>query len=279
MTAAIDNDQFGRLSSFISAELGIKMPESKKTMLAGRLSKRLRALRFDGFGQYCDYLFGPEGRTEELVHLINAVTTNKTDFFREPAHFDYLTSTVVPELQGRLAEEGRRTLSLWSAGCSTGEEPYTLAMILAEYAARHGGMPFEILATDISQRVLEAARRAIYPRERVAAVEQRYRHRYLLRGKGSRAAEVRIVPELRRLVRFGRLNFMDETFNLPNRVDIIFCRNVIIYFDKATQQRLMHKFARCMNRQGFLFLGHSETLHGYDTPFRQVAPTVYRYNG
>ena len=276
MTAMLKNSEFQQLSSFIYSQLGIKMPESKITMLSGRLAKRLRALDIPTFKTYCEFLFSPKGQEEEMVHLVNAVTTNKTDFFREPSHFDYLVATTLPTLEKARSFDARRPLRVWSAGCSTGEEPYTLAMVLSEKMERTPGYRFEIIATDISTRVLDIARRAVYPWERIEPVSMVYRKKYLLKGRDRRNPEVRITPEVRRLVRFGRLNFMEDDFCLPEMMDVIFCRNVIIYFDKKTQERLMHKFSRYLNRGGYLFLGHSESLHGYDTPFQQVAPTIYR---
>jgi chemotaxis protein methyltransferase CheR len=276
MSAILSTQDFRKLSSLIYNELGIKMPETKSTMLTGRLSKRLRALGLGSFSQYCEFLFSPKGLEEEMVHLINAVTTNKTDFFREPSHFQYLTGKTIPVLQQEQRFSARNPLRIWSAGCSTGEEPYTLAMVLSEFQESQPGFRFEILASDISTRVLSIAKRAVYPMERIEPVSGMHRKKFMLRGKDQRNPEVRIVPELRRLIRFGRLNFMDEEFGLPEMVNIIFCRNVIIYFDKQTQEKLMCKFSRYLHRGGYLFLGHSESLHGYQTPFVQIAPTIYR---
>ncbi|MDD2463865.1 MAG: chemotaxis protein CheR [Desulfobulbus sp.] len=276
MDAILNSRDFHQLSSLIYNELGIKMPESKNTMLTGRLGKRLRALGLGNFSQYCDFLFSPKGLEVEMVHLINAITTNKTDFFREPSHFDYLTNTALTVLQQQHRFSSRNPFKIWSAGCSTGEEPYTLAMVLSEFQESQPGFRFEILATDISTRVLGIAKRAVYPMERIDPVSNMHRKKYLLRGKDRRNPEIRIAPELRRLIHFGRLNFMDDDFGLPEMVHIIFCRNVIIYFDKETQERLMQKFSRYLHPGGYLFLGHSESLHGYQTPFVQVAPTIYR---
>ena len=276
MDVTLSKHDFQQLSSFIYTNLGIKMPAAKSTMLTGRLSKRLRALELSSFSEYCDFLFSPEGQEAELVHLINVITTNKTDFFREPSHFDYLTQTALPTLRKVHNFAGRNGLKVWSAGCSTGEEPYTLAMVLAEVQASQPGFKFDILATDISTRVLDIARRAVYPMGLIEPVANQLCKKYLLKGVNNKNPQVRIVPELRKRVRFGRLNFMDENFGLPEKVDIIFCRNVIIYFDKQTQEKLMLKFCRFLNQGGYLFLGHSESLHGYDTPLVQVAPTIYR---
>jgi chemotaxis protein methyltransferase CheR len=279
MSNILSRNDFTRLSSFIYTELGIKMPETKMTMLTGRLSKRLRALGLASFGDYCNFLFTPQGLEAEMVHLINAVTTNKTDFFREPGHFDFLTQNALPALQKHQAFNSRRPFKIWSAGCSTGEEPYTLAMVLNDFSEQQRDFRFEILATDISTRVLEVARRAVYPLDRIDPVTPVHRKKYLLKGRDKHNPQIRIVSDLRRQIRFGRLNFMVDDFGLPDPVDIIFCRNVIIYFDRPTQEKLMIKFCRYLNPGGFLFLGHSESLHGYETPLIQVAPTVYRKRG
>lgn len=276
MNDFLSQKDFERLSNFIYGNFGIKMPESKKSMLKGRLSKRLRALKILDFAAYCDYLFSEQGQEEELVHLINAVTTNKTDFFREPSHYEYLTETTVPQLLHTYNYGKGNPIKIWSAGCSTGEEPYTLAMVMSEIQQSRPGLSYEILATDISTKVLEIAKRAVYPVEKIDPIDYRSRKKYLLKSKEKSRNEVRIVPELRKKVSFGRLNFMAENFGLPGTVDIIFCRNVIIYFDKQTQEELMNKFCRYLNRGGYLFIGHSESLQGYETPLSQVAPTIYR---
>jgi chemotaxis protein methyltransferase CheR len=272
----LSKQDFHQLSAFIYSELGIKMSDGKITMLTGRLSRRLRALNLSSFGEYCDFLFSPEGLEKELIHLVNAVTTNKTDFFREPGHFDYLTGTTIPVLQKQQRFDTRNRLKIWSAGCSTGEEPYTLSMVLTDFMAKKAGFDFDILATDISSRVLEMARRAVYPIQQAKPITAPFRKKYLLKGRDEKNPQVRIVPEIRQKIRFGRLNFMADDFGLPSKVDVIFCRNVIIYFDKPTQEKLMQKFCRYLKPDGYLFLGHSESLHGYDTTLEQVAPTIYR---
>ncbi|WP_425325950.1 CheR family methyltransferase [Oceanidesulfovibrio marinus] len=263
---------FERFSQFIYGEVGIKMPISKKTMLEARLQKRLRYLKIEDYHSYCEFLFSSEGMQRELPHLIDVVTTNTTDFFREPKHFEFLSDTVLPLLAPRL---GPRPLTVWSAGCSTGMEPYTLAMVLSEFAGTRTSFTFSILATDISTQALEKAVTAIYEEERVLPVPSMLKSKYLLRSKDRSKRLVRIVPELRKLIRFRRLNFMEDfTFKRP--LDIIFCRNVIIYFDRPTQEVLFQKFCRCLAAGGFLFIGHSESLSGMDLPLKQVAPTIYQ---
>jgi chemotaxis protein methyltransferase CheR len=268
---SLSSKEFLRLKDFIYDHCGIKITDPKRTMLEARLRKRLRSLGIESFALYCDYLFSPEGMDEELTHMIDQVTTNKTDFFREPSHFDYLVRTALPELAA-----SKRTIVVWSAGCSTGEEPYTLAMVLNEFADAHPGTGFAILATDISTRVLEKASLAVYDEEAVAPIPPEVKKKYLLRSKDKTKSLYRVIPGLREHVRFRQLNLMDGDFGFREQMDIIFCRNVIIYFDKPTQERLIKRFCTYLSARGYLFMGHSETLLGMDLPLTQVAPTVYR---
>jgi len=269
----MDDRIFERFSEFIKAELGIKMPASKKTLLEARLQKRLRELSMSTHEEYCDYLFSPNGMEEELVNLVDVVTTNTTDFFREPKHFEMLSGTVLPELVSRGGSG--RNVNIWSAGCSSGEEPYTLAMVLSEFARQNSGFTFSILATDISTQVLRMAVRAIYSESKIAPIPAEYRKRYLLRSRDRSKGIVRIAPEARSHVRFRRLNFMEE-FSFDGQLDVIFCRNVVIYFDRQTQEMLFTRFCRKLKVGGYLFIGHSESLAGMPLPLELVAPTVYR---
>jgi chemotaxis protein methyltransferase CheR len=262
---------FLKLKEFIYTESGIKITDLKKTMLEGRLQKRLKSLKMRSFSQYCDYLFSPEGIENELTNMIDQVTTNKTDFFREPSHYDYLTSRALPEVT-----RTKKRAMVWSAGCSSGEEPYTLAMVIMEYIDGHRGLDFLVLATDISTRVLEKAKNAIYEHEKIEPIPHVLRRKYLLRSKDKEKDLYRVAPALRRHVQFRRLNFMSSDFGFREKVDIIFCRNVIIYFDKSTQEKLLNKFCNYLSPDGYIFMGHSETLFGMDVPLVQVAPTVYR---
>ncbi|MEF2145892.1 MAG: protein-glutamate O-methyltransferase CheR [Desulfovibrionaceae bacterium] len=269
---SLSNKDFQLLAELITTQLGIKMPPGKKTMLEARLHKRLRTLSMSSYSEYLAYLFDEEGQRDELPHLFDAVTTNTTHFFREPKHFDVLCNSVLPQLLPRL---GGRPLRVWSAGCSTGEEPYTLAMVLSMYAERVGGLRFDILATDISTRVLETALRAVYVMDKIADIPAESQRRYLLRSRDRAKRLVRIVPELRESVRFRKLNFM-EPFHLDQPRDVVFCRNVVIYFDRETQEQLFRRIAGQIVPGGFLFIGHSESLAGMDVPLQAVAPTVYR---
>jgi chemotaxis protein methyltransferase CheR len=267
--------QFLRLSEFIRGQSGIKMPQVKKVMLEARLQKRLRSLRMATFRDYCEHLFNsPEGGSE-LVHMLDAVTTNKTDFFREPVHFQHLSEAILPEFSAADRGSGR-PFTVWSAGCSTGEEPYTLAMVLNEFGVQNRNFRFSLLATDISTKVLEKAKTGIYEQDRVETVPLHLRQKYLMRSRDRGKKLVRIVPELRSAVSFQRVNLMDEGFVLPEPADAIFCRNVIIYFERVTQAELLGRLCRSLKQGGHLFLGHSETVHGFDLPLDRVTSTVYR---
>jgi len=267
----LSDRDFNRFSAFIYETCGIKLPPIKKTMLSARLQKRLRQLRLESFSAYLDYVLSPEGQAKELCHMIDVVSTNKTDFFREAKHFDVMTNLVLPDFAQRMTHSPHKTLRVWSAGCSSGEEPYTLAMVLDEFFSRYPGLDYTILATDICTEVLAKAEEAIYTDEVVAPVSPGRRNKYLMKGKGTYKGFHRVVPELRRKVKFERLNFMDRDFRIEKKMDIIFCRNVIIYFDKKTQCALFEKFYRQFSSHGYLFTGHSETLEGIGDRMDRVA--------
>ncbi len=274
--AQMSSELFNRLSDFIYTESGIKMPLSKKTMLEARLQKRLRAIGINSFGEYCNYLFSPEGIANELVNMIDVVTTNKTDFFREPQHFSYLLEHVLPDLINTKGSGIRRPFMIWSAACSSGEEPYTLAMVLDEFSHKAQGFHYTVLATDISTRMLDKAKEAIYDEDRVQPVPVELKRKYLMRSKDRALRQVRIVPELRAQVRFRRLNFMAGDFGMREKMDVIFCRNVLIYFDRPTQEKVINRLCEHLRPGGYLFTGHSETISGMDVPLETVANTVSR---
>ncbi|HTX35229.1 MAG TPA: CheR family methyltransferase [Bryobacteraceae bacterium] len=265
---------FERLRSLIHAECGIHLSGEKKTMLEIRLRRRLQNLQLSSCAEYCNFVFAPGGKDQELVHLIDAVTTNKTDFFREPDHFEFLATRVLPDLDARNGAD-RRSL-VWSAGCSTGEEPYTLAMVLSEYAQGHAGFRFSVLATDISTAVLAKARLGVFKAEAVKPVRENLRRKYVMRSRDPGADQVRIVPELRAKVEFRRMNFMDAGHALPAPPEIVFCRNVIIYFDRPTQLRVLERLTRQLAPGGYFFSGHSESLQNMGLPLVAVGPAIYR---
>lgn len=274
--ATMKNSDFTRLSSYIYEHCGIKMPEGKKQMVEGRLRKRLRELKMASFEEYLDHVFYTDQGKKEIIKMIDEITTNKTDFFREPNHFDILKSQVLPTLANETGAGVDRPFRIWSAGCSTGEEPYTMAMELSDYVASNTYFRFNIIASDLSTKVLKHAKNAVYEDAKVADIPLDTKRKYLLKHKNRNKKLVRIVPELRSKIRFMRLNFMDNDYGHEELMDVIFCRNVIIYFDKQTQEKILRKQLRYLRKGGFLFLGHSETLHGLDISLESFAPTVYR---
>jgi chemotaxis protein methyltransferase CheR len=268
---------FERIAELIGREVGIRLPPGKRLMVEGRLRRRLRALELQNFDFYCRYLFSGNGMQAELPHLINVVTTNKTDFFREPEHFNLMRTTLVPSLLAARSGPQPPLLKVWSAAASTGAEAYTAAMVLDDLSRHNKAFRFAILGTDVSTEVLETGRRAIYPADQIMPVPRDYQSRYLLwpRRRGLRS-EVRIVPELRRLVRFERLNLMDQSYPYDRDVDIILLRNVLIYFDKSDQAAVISRLVGHLRPGGYLLLGHSESMIGTSVPVRQVAPAVFQ---
>jgi len=265
---------FKRLAVFITSELGIKMPDIKRTMLQSRLQKRVHDLQKPSFKEYLDFVFSKEGASEKIV-MMDIVTTNKTDFFRESLHFSFLEDSVLP---GYIKESGKQFLKVWSAGCSSGEEPYTIAMVLTELREKYRDFDFHITGSDISTRMLRKAETAIYAEERVAPVSDSFKRKYLLKSKNDDSKTVRIVPELRSKVSFSKLNFMDDQYSLNDQFDIIFCRNVLIYFDRKTQEDVINKLCVKLKPGGYFFLGHSESITNYNVPLKQVKSTVFIKN-
>ena len=265
---------FNRLSRFILDEFGIKLSPVKKTMLQGRLQKRLRALNINSYKEYIDFIFSNEGKSQELIHMIDVVTTNKTDFFRENNHFEFLQSHILPEFMAKT--RGRDTYRVWSAGCSSGEEPYTMAIVLQEFARENPGFHYSIFATDISTQVLSKAASAIYPMERVNVVPMALKKKYFLKSKDKEKPSVRVVSELRNKVTFQRLNFMDNYYKIELKFDAIFCRNVLIYFDKTTQEKVISKQLLNLKKESHYFLGHSESIMNMQLPLKQIRPTVFK---
>jgi chemotaxis protein methyltransferase CheR len=273
----LTDQDYARISSLIGNQVGIKLPPAKRIMVEGRLRKRIRSLGFSGFDAYCRNLFDGSGMAAELPFLINAVTTNKTDFFREPEHFDCLVNTIVPSLLAERRGTGQPVLKMWSAASSNGAEAYTIAMVLADLASARSDFRFSILGTDISTSVLAQAERAVYPVEMIAPVPADKLSRYVMHARkpGTRN-EVRIVPELRRLVQFARLNLMDKSYPFDRDVDVVFLRNVLIYFDKKDQEAVITRLVGHLRTGGYLLLGHSESMIGTNLSMRQVAPAVFQ---
>jgi chemotaxis protein methyltransferase CheR len=262
-------ESFARFAEFITHELGIKMSDSKMAMVQSRLLRRVRHLQLDSLEQYVEFFFRNH---DEREHFINAITTNKTDFFREADHFAFLTGTALPSLVRGTACH----VKVWSAGCSSGEEPYTLAIILSEFGRQCSGFDFSLLATDVSTVVLERARKGIYTEEQVDPIPAPLKDRYLLRSKDPQQKLVRVAPALRQRISFHRLNFMDESYPVKDRFDVIFFRNVLIYFDRKTQESVVNKLCRHLVPGGFLFVGHSESLGGMNIPLSRVRTSIFQ---
>nr|WP_319493391.1 CheR family methyltransferase [uncultured Desulfobacter sp.] len=275
----LDMVDFRRLGDYIHTELGIKMPDAKRGMVESRLRKRLNALNISSYEEYCDYLFSPHGQKNELTFFINQITTNKTDFFRESRQFVFLSQKALPKIVSSISPGGTRKLNVWSAACSRGHEPYTLAMVLAEYAEQHNNIDFCILGTDISTAVLHVAQKAVYAHDEIEPVPMALRKKYFLRSKDRSKNLVRIVPQLRNKVKLLRLNLMSKSYASIEKMDIIFCRNVMIYFEKKTQYQILQRLLTHLRPGGFLFMGHSEVIQHAQFPLKSIETTIYQKDG
>jgi len=268
--------EFAAFRELVHRETGIALGPHKRALLEARLTKRLRALGLATFSAYHDHLRAHDATGEERRRFVNAITTNETAFFREPAHFEHLTTTWLPARHARAAA-GERRLRAWSAACSTGEEPYSIAMTLLDGLDDPRRMDVRILASDIDTDVLERAAAGIYPTDSVGRVPERVLRRHFLRGVGARDGMVRVRQEVRDLVTFRRLNFLDEPWPIRTRFDLIFCRNVLMYFDRPMQARLVARLERMLEPHGLLVLGHAENLLGLASDMRRVTSTIYRH--
>lgn len=248
---------------------GILVPDDKFDMFYSRLSKRLRALGLTTFKEYCQLLKSqPE---DEFTEFINAITTNLTSFFREKHHFDYVVKNVLPDLLKKNAID--KSIKVWSAGCSSGEEPYSLAMILKENVPSN--WEIKILATDLDTNMLATAVEGIYNLDRLQGVDEQRLQRWFQKGSGTQSNKVRVKQELRQCIQFKYLNLMQE-WPMTGYFDFIFCRNVLIYFDKETKLKLAHRYAQLLKDGSYLFIGHSESLHQLDTDFMLIGNTIYK---
>lgn len=266
-TAELNHSQFQEISRIVYHQCGINLKSGKEALVRARLLKRLRALQMPSVRAYMD-LIGSEAGKSEINTLIDVMTTNKTSFFRESAHFDYLADVVLP------ASDHSR-LRFWSAACSSGEEPYTLAMVLRESIPSIDQKDVLILSTDISNRMLETARAGVYSQERLAGVPRALVQKYFERSAAHGAQTLRVGPALRKLVRLAPLNLM-QPWPMKGPFNVIFCRNVMIYFDRPTQQGLVNRFYDLLAPGGYLFVGHSEGLSGIRHAFQYMKPAVYR---
>lgn len=264
-----DFNYFRRL---IKEHAGIELSDAKRDMVYGRLTKRLRALDMTVFKDYCNYLEDPSN-DEEFTNFINSLTTNLTSFFREQHHFDYLKNTLFPEIAKKNYQS--RKIRIWSAGCSTGEEPYSIAITVKEFFPESAGWDVKILATDLDTNVIETAANGVYKNERVEGLPKNMLQRWFHKGKGSKEGLVVVSSELKELIYFKQLNLMGD-WPMKGQFDLIFCRNVVIYFNKDTQKTLVGRYADNMIDNGHLFLGHSESLYKVSDRFKLIGNTIYQ---
>ena len=274
MACELKDIDFGKIRSLVYEQCGINLHEGKKELVKARLNKRLKQGNFNSFADYYHFVTTDEG-VSELVTMIDSLSTNLTSFFRENSHFQKLRE-IVPNMTGT-TNNGRRVskLRVWSAGCSTGEEPYSIAIVLSEIINGNNNVDMKILATDISTKVLQTAVNSIYPKERTKNIPAHLLKKYFQVGQKDWRGHYRVKKDLRNIVKFKRFNLM-EPQPLNEIFDVIFCRNVMIYFDKATQNKLVNRFYNCLKQGAYLFVGHSESLTGLTHRFRYIEPSIYR---
>lgn len=274
MQLELSDREYKKFSDLIYEKSGINLHQGKRELLKARLSKVLRQFQFGSVGEYYDYLMN-DTSGDALIPLLDVISTNLTAFLREPKHFEFLSGTVAPELS--LPGESRRAkeIRIWCAGCSSGEEAYSIAITMLDALPENRHKDLRILGTDLSTRMLQLAERGVYEAQRVEKIPYDLRRRFFQKGEKRWRGYYRVKPHVRNLVRFQRLNFV-EPFSFSEEFDIVFCRNVMIYFDKETQERLVNRFYEVMGNTGFLFIGHSESLTGITHRFRYVRPSVYK---
>jgi chemotaxis protein methyltransferase CheR len=270
----LSNRDFTRFSALVYEKCGINLHEGKKELVCARLGKRLRETCFRDFKAYYKFVTQEDGM-DELVRMLDAISTNKTSFFREEKHFDFLKQEVFPTYVKGKNATGFHRLRFWSAGCSTGEEPYSLAMWVSECFGKSPRADVKILASDISTKVLAQAKRGVYPADRLEEIPASLVRRYFQRGYARQEGYFRVKTSLREMVEFRRLNLI-EPFPFKEVFNLILCRNVMIYFDKKTQQSLINKLYGCLVDGGYLLIGHSETLTGIKHRLRYIQPSVYQ---
>ncbi len=264
--------QFNKLGQFIHSNYGIQMPESKKILLEGRLQKRIKINKLENFTEYISFLFSNEGKARELPFFIDAVSTNKTDFYREPHHFDFLRKEFLPAFA-----QNNRHLKIWSAAASSGEEPYTIAIEMREFIEKNLGFTYEILGTDISTDILRKASKGVYDEKRIEVIPLNLKRKYFLKSKDRKKKTIKVAPILQKNIRYRSLNLTVPLVNISNDFDLIFCRNVLIYFNRPMQEKVINALCAKLKPGGYLFLGHSESITGIIAPVAQVAPTIYKH--
>jgi chemotaxis protein methyltransferase CheR len=272
----LSRDDFLYFAGCLRAEAGIRLEESKRLMVAARLARRVRHLGLRSLHEYRRLVEYEDDTGDERLRMINCLTTNKTDFFREPHHFEFLAEAVARRAATRRSQGESSAFKIWSAGCSTGEEPYSIAITLAQTLPETSWPYCTVIASDIDTEVLGRAEQGIYAAERLDGMPEAVCRIGFLRGRGCWQGQFQVKPTLQRMVTFRRINLMDEQWTVPPQLDFLFCRNVMIYFDRATQQRLVERFAGLLAPEGYLIVGHSESLYGVCDRLELVGSTVYR---
>lgn len=267
--------EFNKFRALIREQTGISIGPEKRELMRTRLRRRLQALALPDYRSYYEYVSDTKTHCGELIELINCVTTNKTDFYREAHHFDFLRNTAFPEFVQRSKRTGNKKLRIWSAACSMGHEPYTIAMTVRDFFDSQPGWDAKILASDIDTVCLDKAAQGQYPEEQISCVPLEQKKRYFLRGQGTSAGQVSVQSKLRDLVTFRRINFADTNWPIHAQFDVIFCRNAMIYFERDFQQQLLKKFLRYLAPHGYLILGHSENV-SWMTNLKLLGKTVYK---
>jgi len=276
---SVSSALFGKFQQLIHQETGIWLGDTKSALLCGRLSRRLRVLQMSSLDEYYDLVTLPD-QHDERVLMIDAITTNETRFFRDPRHFEFLEGRVIPRWR-RDAQQGLRTKSVrvWSAGCSSGEEPYSLAMLLARHLPAEQGWSVAIFATDISTRILAQARIGIYNIAKLPDIPEALLKDYMLKGVDQQEGQMKVMPEVQAMVDFQKLNLAHGPYPPQAHFDVIFCRNVLIYFDLQSKQKVVEHLTRCLVRNGLLFVGQAENLSSMNSDLKSVVPAVYARAG
>lgn len=262
---------FEQIRELVKHHTGIVLSDGKQDMVYGRLTRRLRALDLSDFDSYLTLIKRED--EQELTHLVNAITTNLTSFFREEHHFEYLKNTVFPSLLEKNA--ATQKIRIWSAGCSTGEEPYSIAMVVREFFEDYDDWDVKVVATDLDSNVIDKGKAGVYDIGRVDGLSLEYKKRWMKRGKGDQSNLVKMKSELQNLITFKQLNLL-HGWPIKGPIDIIFCRNVVIYFDKETQRNLFDRYADVLSSDGHLFIGHSENMFNVCDRFESLGNTIYQ---
>jgi chemotaxis protein methyltransferase CheR len=266
--------EFRLLQKLIYQEAGIFLSDAKKALVSGRLTRRVRALGLNTFSAYYEAV--EENRDGERTQMLDSICTNETKFFREPKQFELLEQVLLPQWKSEGASGARpKRIRAWSAACSTGEEPYSLAMVLARYFPRDEGWSIEIVASDLSTKVLASAREGVWPIERADDIPSTYKRSFMLRGTGPESSKMRAQPALKSMIEFRSLNLAAERYDLRGKFDLIFCRNVLIYFNRDSKHAVLQRLIQQLAPSGYLFLGHSESLSGAAHDLTNAGPAVY----